>query len=43
MIPSTDTATISGENYLPPLHNPAALAGVVTEFARRRSTQRTRG
>lgn len=35
MIPNTEVATIDGENHLLPLHNPAALAGVATEYVRR--------
>ena len=42
MIPNTETITINGENHLLPLHNPDALAGVVTEFAGRHSTRRQR-
>lgn len=40
MIPNTEIATIDGENHLVPLRNPAALAGVVTQFARRHRAQR---
>lgn len=38
MIPNTEVATIDGENHLLPLRNPAALAGVATEFIRRHPT-----
>ncbi|HEY5858286.1 MAG TPA: alpha/beta hydrolase [Aldersonia sp.] len=40
MIPHAQVATIDGENHLLPLGNPAALARVITDFARRHHTQR---